>query len=121
MALALNNLWVFVAGRENISPIILAQTEKTCICTLQQRMIAAGNLTACEGYESTMHAGANDVILLPENVNRMMGLFIRNTEEVIYAIKERKKEIKSEGAIFYDGGSYWININTRLYFPQLIG
>ena len=30
--------------------------------------------SACEGYESTRHVGANNVILLPENVNRMMGL-----------------------------------------------
>ena len=36
--------------------------------------IAAENLTACEGYEPTRHAGANNVILLQENVNRMMGL-----------------------------------------------
>ena len=28
----------------------------------------------CEGYESTRHAGANNVILQPDNVNRMMGL-----------------------------------------------
>ena len=39
-----------------------------------QRVIAAENLTACEGYESTRHVGANNVILLQENVNRMMGL-----------------------------------------------
>ena len=69
-----NTLRVSLAGRENISPIMLAQTEMTWICTRLQRVIAAENLTACEGYESTRHAGANDDILLPENVNRMMGL-----------------------------------------------
>ena len=56
--------------------IILDQTEMTSICTRLQRMIVAENLTSSEGYESTRHAGANDVILLPENVNQMMGLWI---------------------------------------------
>ena len=77
-----NTLWVSVEGRENISPIILAQMEMTWICTRLQRVIAAENLTACEGYESTRHACANDVILLSETVNRMMDLGIRNTPTV---------------------------------------
>ena len=42
--------------------------EMTWICTWLH-VIAVENLTACEGYESTRHAGANNVILLPENVN----------------------------------------------------
>ena len=65
------------AGRENISPVILAQTEMISICTQQQRVIASENLAAWEGYESTN--GANDVILLPENVNQIMVLWIKNT------------------------------------------
>ena len=69
-----NALWVFVAVRENISPIILAQTEMTWICTRLQLVIVAKNLTAYEGYESTRHAGSNNEILLPENVNQMMSL-----------------------------------------------
>ena len=51
-----------VAGRENISPIILAHTITICICTRLQRMIAAENSTACEGHGSTRRAGANNVI-----------------------------------------------------------
>ena len=62
------------SGRENISPIILAQTEMIWICVRLQRAIASENLKACEGYESTRHAGANNVIFLLENVNRMIGL-----------------------------------------------
>ena len=54
--------------------IILALTVTNWIWTRLQRVIAAENLTACEGYESTRHAGANNVILLQENVNRLMGL-----------------------------------------------
>ena len=69
-----NALRVSVAGRENISPTILALTVTNWIWTRLQRVIAAENLTACEGYESTRHAGANNVILLQENVNRLMGL-----------------------------------------------
>ena len=34
----------------------------------------AENSTACEEHESTRRAGAKNVILLPENVNRLMGL-----------------------------------------------
>ena len=52
------------------------------IYTQLRHVIAAENLTACEGYESTRHAGANDIIFLPENVNRMMGLWIRNIPTV---------------------------------------
>ena len=37
-------------------------------------MIAAENSTACEEHESTRRAGAKNVILLLENVNRLMGL-----------------------------------------------
>ena len=37
-------------------------------------VIAVENSIACEGYESTRHAGTNNVILLPENVNQMMGI-----------------------------------------------
>ena len=44
------------------------------ICTRLQRVIAAENSTACEDHESTRRAGAKNVIPLPENVNRMMGL-----------------------------------------------
>ena len=77
-----NALRVSVAGRENISPIILAHTVMIWICTRLQRVIAAENSTACKGYESTRYACANDVILLPENANRMMGLWIRNTPTV---------------------------------------
>ena len=62
------------SGEGNISHIILAQTKMTWICTRLQGVITADNLTACEGYVSTRHDGANDVILLLENVNRMMGL-----------------------------------------------
>ena len=39
---------------------------------------------ACEGHESTRHAGANNIILLPENVNRMMGLWIRITPPTVF-------------------------------------
>ena len=59
---------------ENISPIILAHTITIWICTRLQRVIAAENSTACEDHESTRRAGANNVILPPENINRMMGL-----------------------------------------------
>ena len=66
---------VYVAGREEYT------THHTCSNRYDfgyvprlQRGIAAENLTACAGYESTRHVGANDVILLPDNVNRMMGL-----------------------------------------------
>ena len=74
-----NALRVSVAGRVNISPIILAHTVTIWICTRLQRVITAENSTACEYYESTRHAGSNNVILLSENVIRMMGLWIRNT------------------------------------------
>ena len=77
-----NALRVSVVGRENISPTILALTVKNWKWTRLQRVIAAENLTACEGYESIRHAGANNVILPLENVNRMMGLWIRNTPTV---------------------------------------
>ena len=40
---------------------------------------AAENSTAGEGHESTRRAGANNVILIPENVNWIMGLWIRIT------------------------------------------
>ena len=69
-------------GRKNISPIILAHTVTIWVCTRLRRVIAAENSTASEGYESIGHAGANNVIPLPENVNRMMGLLIRNTPTV---------------------------------------
>ena len=46
----------------------------TWTCTQLQRVIVAENLTACDSYESTRHAGENDVILLLENGNQMMGL-----------------------------------------------
>ena len=42
-----------------------------CVCVC---VIAAENSTACEDHESTKRAGAINVILLPENVNRMMDL-----------------------------------------------
>ena len=71
-----------VAGRENISPIILAHTVTIWICTRLLRVIATENSTACEGYKSTRRASANNVIILPENVNRMMGLWIRITPTV---------------------------------------
>ena len=47
-------------------------------------MIATENLIACEGYESTRHAGANDVILLSENINRILDLLnpINDDEDV---------------------------------------
>ena len=67
-------LRVSVVGRENISPIILAHTVTIWVCTRLQRVIATENSTACEDHESTRRADANNVILLPENVNRMMGL-----------------------------------------------
>ena len=67
-----NALRVSVAGRENISPIILAHTVMIWICT-QLRVIVVVNSTACEAYESTRHGDAHNVILLPENVNQMMG------------------------------------------------
>ena len=54
--------------------ILLAPTVTIWICTRLQRVIAAENSTACEDHEYTRRAGANNVILLPENVNRMMGL-----------------------------------------------
>ena len=38
-----------LAGKENISPIIIAQTEMTWICTRLQRVIAVENLTAFDG------------------------------------------------------------------------
>ena len=40
------------------------------------------NTQHCEDHESTRCAGANNVILPPENVNRMMGLWIRFTPTV---------------------------------------
>ena len=49
-------------------------THHTCSNGNELDMDPADNLTACEGYESTRHAGANNVILLQVNVNRMMGL-----------------------------------------------
>ena len=84
-----NTLRVSVAGREIISPIILAQTEMNWICTRPRRVIAAENLTACVDYESKRDSDANDVILLPENINRMMGLWIRNTFTVQKPIAEQ--------------------------------
>ena len=74
-----NALRVSVAGRENISPIMLAHTVTIWIRTRLQCVIAVENSTACEGHESTKRAGANNVILLPENVSRTMGLWIRIT------------------------------------------
>ena len=62
------------SGEENISPILLAPTVTIWICTRLQRVIAVENSTACEEHESTRRAGAKNVILLPENVNRLMGL-----------------------------------------------
>ena len=70
------------AERENISPILLAPTVTIWICTRLQHVIAAENLTASEDHVSPRRAGANNVILLPENVNRMMGLWIRFTPTV---------------------------------------
>ena len=67
---------------ENISAILLAHTVTIWICTRLQRVIAAENSTACEYHESTRRAGAKNVIPLPENVNRMMGLWIRFTPTV---------------------------------------
>ena len=61
-------------GRENSSPIILTKTEMTRIYTRLQHVVATENLTACEDYESTRYAGANNGIFLPENVNQMMDL-----------------------------------------------
>ena len=40
-----NAHWLSVAGRENISPIILAHTVTIWICTRLQRVIATGNST----------------------------------------------------------------------------
>ena len=77
-----NALRVSVAERENISPIILAHMVTIWICTRLQRVIAAENSTACEDHESTRRTGTNNVILLPENVNRMMALWIRFTPTV---------------------------------------
>ena len=71
-----------LVGAENISPIIIALTVTIWIWSRLQRVIASENLTVYEGYESTRHTGSNDVILLPENVNRMMGLWIRNINTV---------------------------------------
>ena len=71
-----------VEERENITPIILPHTITIWICTRLQHVIAAENSTACEDHESTRRAGAKNVILLPENVNRMMGLWIRFTPTV---------------------------------------
>ena len=62
-----------VTERENESTIIFAQTEMTWLCAWLQRDCDR-DLTACEGYESTRQAGANDVILLSANLNRMMDL-----------------------------------------------
>ena len=53
---------------------ILAHMVMIWICSWLQRVIAAENSTACKDHESTRRAGANNVILLSENVNRMMGL-----------------------------------------------
>ena len=44
---------VSVAGRKNISPIILAHTVTIWICTRLQVVIAAENSTAGEGHESS--------------------------------------------------------------------
>ena len=43
------------------------------------KQIVCENNSICEGHKSTKRAGANNIILLPENVNRMMGLWIRIT------------------------------------------
>ena len=45
-----------VAGRENISPILLAHTVTIWMCIPLQHVIAAENSTACEDHESTRHA-----------------------------------------------------------------
>ena len=50
----------------------VAPTVTIWICTRLQRVIAAENSTACEEHKSTRRAGAKNVILLPENVNRLM-------------------------------------------------
>ena len=52
------------------------------ICTRLQRVIAVENSTACEEHESTRRAGAKNVILLPENVNWLMDLWVRFTPTV---------------------------------------
>ena len=49
-----------VAGRENISPILLAPTVTIWICTRLQHVIAVENSTACEEHESTRRAGAKN-------------------------------------------------------------
>ena len=48
-----NALRVSVAGRENISAIILIYTVMIWICTRLQRVIAEENSTACEGHKCT--------------------------------------------------------------------
>ena len=53
---------------------MLAPTLTIWINTRLQRVIAVENSTACEEHESTRCTGAKNVILLPENVNRLMGL-----------------------------------------------
>ena len=63
-------LRVSVAGRENISPILLAHTVTIWLRTRLQRVIAVENSTSCEEHESTRRAGAKNVILLPENVKK---------------------------------------------------
>ena len=88
--------------RENISPIILAQTVMIWICTRLQCVIAAENSIAFEGHKSTRHTGANNVILLPENVNRMMGLWIRITPHSIHepiAERQHSRDIPSKPRI----------------------
>ena len=65
-------------------------------------MIAAENSTACEGHESTRRAGVNNVILLPVNVNRMMGLWIRIAPHSIHkpiAEHQRPADIPSKPRI----------------------
>ena len=74
---------------------ILGQTKMTWTCTRLQCVIAAENLTTYKGYEPTRHAGANDIILLSKNVNRMMALWIRNTPTVFRSLLLRDSGLET--------------------------
>ena len=64
-------------------------------------MIAAENLTACEGYESTRRAGANNVILLPENINQEHSLCILRI--FFYFGIKTKTNCNADYSIWYTG------------------
>ena len=101
-----------VAGRENISPIILALTLTNWIWTRLQLVSAAVNLTACEGYESTRHGEckSNDGLMNQE--------YPHSIQEPIVEL-QRPGDIPSKPRIQWPKGNQtatWTNLDQELSF-----